>query len=252
MIRTIRPVGVLLLALLSGACATKKDVRLLSADLNAMRMHQDSVLLSMQRQNRMLLDSIRAAMQISQDTRGATASRLREFDQTVDRLTQLMGQVTTGMTRIEQSMSALAQRLSALEERAQQQTQQQQGPSVEELWTSGQTKMSEESWASARLAFETLIQQYPNDPQAPAAQHQIAETYVEEEQWDAAYAAFDAVAARWSASPRAPAALLRAGIVAQEEARNRAKARSYYQRVISEYANSEERAAATRRLAQVR
>ena len=165
-----------------------------------------------------------------------------------------MSQVTTGMTRIEQSMTALAQRLTALEERQQQQAQQQQqqGPSVEELWTSGQTKMGEESWASARLAFETLIQQYPNDPQAPAAQHQIGESYVEEEQWDAAYAAFEAVAARWSASPRAPAALLRAGIVAQEEARNRPKARAFYQRVISEYANSEERAAATRRLAQVR
>jgi TolA-binding protein len=224
---------------------------MLNTEINAMRNHQDSVLMNMQRQNRMLLDSIRAAMQISLNTGGTTASRLREFDQTVDRLTQLMEQVTSGMSRIEQRLTGMEQRLTTLEERPAQ-VQQPSGPSVEQLMSQGTQAFAQQSWTSARYAFQTLIDQYPNDPAAPLAQHQIAETKVEEEDWDAAYRAFEAVAQRWADSPRARAAILRAGIVAQEEARNRTKAREYYQRVIDNYRDTDEARQATTRIRQVR
>ena len=249
--RMLRPAPLLLALLLLGACATKKDVRMLSTEVNAMRMHQDSVLLNIQRQNRLLLDSIRAAMQISLNTGGTTASRLREFDQTVDRLTQLMAQVTTGLSRIDQRLSAMEQRLTTLEQRPNQ-TQTPGGPSAEQLMTTGMDKKSEQSWSAARLAFETLIQQYPQDERAPAAQYQIGETYVEERAYADAYRAFEAVAERWPDAPRARAALLRAGVVAQEQQRDRAKARGYYQRVVRDYANTDEAREANRRLQQIR
>ena len=249
--RVLRPGSLLIALLLLGACATKKDVRMLSTEVNAMRVHQDSVLLSIQRQNRLLLDSIRAAMQISLNTGGTTASRLREFDQTVDRLTQLMAQVTTGMGRIDQRLSAMEQRLTTLEQRPSQ-AQPQGGPSPDQLMTTGMEKAGEESWSAARLAFETLIQQYPQDERAPIAQYQIGETYVQEKAYADAYRAFEAVAERWRDAPRARAALLRAGVVAQEEERDRARARRYYQRVIDEYPNTDEATVATRRLRQIR
>jgi TolA-binding protein len=247
----VNRLSLIVLALSASACATKKDMRVLTTEINAMRNHQDSVLMSMQRQNRMLLDSIRAAMQISLNTGGTTASRLREFDQTVDRLTQLMGEVTNSLTRVEQRLTGMEQRLTALEERPAQ-AQQPTGPTVENLWTTGMESFRQENWAAARFAFQTLIDQHPNDPQAPAAQQQIGDTYAEEEEWDAAYAAYEVVPQRWRDSPHAPNALLRAGIVAQEEARNRAKARQYYNRVIQEFPESDARREATRRLPQVR
>lgn len=236
-------------ALLLGACATKKDVRMLRTEMNAMRVHQDSALLNLQRQNRLLLDSIRAAMQISLNTGGTTAARLREFDENVSRLTQLMAQVTTGLGRIEQRLTALDQRLTTLEQQRQQ--QQSQGGSAEQLLMTGLDKMSEQSWSAARLAFETLIAQYPQDERAPAAQFHIAESYAQQDSFDEAYAAFDLVAQRWQDSPRARAALLRAGVIAQDQ-RNRPKARAYYNRLVREYPNTDEARDAARRLPQVR
>ena len=247
--RMLRVSTLLLGVLLLGACATKKDVRTLSDNMASMRAHQDTVLLNLQRQNRLLLDSIRAAMQISLNTGGTTAARLREFDDNVNRLTQLMAQVTTGLNRIEQRLTALDQRLTALERERSQQMQGAGNP--EQLMVTGMQKMSEQSWTAARLAFETLIAQFPQDERAPAAQYQIGESYVLEEEFDDAYAAFDAVAERWPDAPRARAALLRAGVVAQDR-RDRSKARAYYQRVIRDYPNTDEAREASRRLPQVR
>jgi hypothetical protein len=48
-----------------------------------MQMRQDSVLLEIQRQNRLLLDSIRASIALTVDARGTTAAQLRQFEQNV-------------------------------------------------------------------------------------------------------------------------------------------------------------------------
>src|SRR5919106_6170844 len=97
-------------AALLSSCATKRDVRTIQDDIQLMQTRQAELLRDLQQQNRLLLDSIRHTMTLTQDVRGATAGQLREFEQNVNQLGNLVSQVMGTLTRIEQRLTALEQR----------------------------------------------------------------------------------------------------------------------------------------------
>jgi tol-pal system protein YbgF len=235
--------GVLLL----GGCATKGDVRNLRNEMYWMRQHQDSVLLEIQRQNRLLLDSIRTTMQMTQDARGTTASQLRQFEQNVSQLGQLVGQVMGTLNRIEQRLTGLEQRgagagggrVVPAPPPPPPPTPASGGGTAEQYYTSGMQRLNDGSFSTARLAFEQLIAEFPEHARAPEAQFQIGEAYYGEGEFEDAYGAFEQVAEKWPAAPRAAAALFRAGAVA-EERRAFARARQYYTQVREKFPDSEE------------
>lgn len=224
-------VGLLML----GGCATKGDVRALRDEMYWMRQHQDSVLVEIQRQNRLLLDSISTTMALTVDARGTTANQLRQFDQNVTQMGQLVGQVMGTLNRIEQRLTALEQRPV---------TAPSQGPtsggmSAEQYYQAGMQKMTEGSFSTARLAFEQLVAEYPDHPRAPDAQFQIGESFYRDRSYDEAYEALERVAEQWEDAPRAPAALFRAGAIAEEQ-RAFQRARRYFTQVRSRYEGTEE------------
>lgn len=223
-------------ALLLGGCATKGDVRSLRNDMHWMRQHQDSVLQEIQRQNRLLLDSIRTTMALTVDARGTTANQLRQFDQNVTQMGQLVGQVMGTLNRIEQRLTTLEQQQRSAPPSG--------GPasggmSATQYYDAGMLKMNEGSFSTARLAFEQLVAEHPDHPRAPDAQFQIGESYYRDSAWNDAYEALEQVAAKWPTAPRAPAALFRAGVIA-EERRAFDRARRYFTRVREDYPDSEE------------
>jgi tol-pal system protein YbgF len=221
--------------LVLGGCATKGDMRSLRNDMAWMRQHQDSVLSEIQRQNRLLLDSVRTTMALTVDARGTTANQLRQFDQNVTQMGQLVGQVMGTLNRIEQRLNALEQRTL---------TAPTQGPtsggmSAEQYYEAGMQKMNEGSFSTARLAFEQLVAEYPDHVRAPDAQFQIGESFYRDEAYDDAYDALERVAEEWADAPRAAAALFRAGAIAEEQRAFR-RARQYYTQVRERYPDSEE------------
>jgi tol-pal system protein YbgF len=231
-------VGLLVL----GGCATKGDVRNLRNEMYWMRQHQDSVLQEIQRQNRLLLDSISTTMRMTVDARGTTANQLRQFDQNVTQMGQLVGQVMGTLNRIEQRLTNLEQRTAQPASGGSA-----GGLTAEGYYTTGMQKMEEGSFSTARLAFEQLVAEFPDHARAPDAQFQIGESFYRDESWDEAYAALEKVVAQWPGAPRAAGALFRAGAIA-EERRAFQRARQYYTQVRERYPESEEARQAQARL----
>ena len=228
------------LAVGSGCVATKGDMRSLQQELAVMQERQEEALRDLERQNRLLLDSIRTTMALTVDARGSTTNQLRQFNETVGRTNELLAQIMSAQTRSEQRVSALEQRpVSAAPAGG--------GGDAEQYYTLGVQKLQERAYSTARSAFETLITEYPDHPRAADAQYQIGETYVAEEEWSDAYTAFEQVAERWRTSARAPAALFRAGVVAQDR-RDNARARRYFNAVREGYPDTDEARQAQSRL----
>jgi tol-pal system protein YbgF len=222
---------------------------MMRADLNAMQMRQDSVLLEIQRQNRLLLDSIRASIALTVDARGTTAAQLRQFEQNVSQLGQLVGQVMGSLNRIEQRLTGLEQRPAAGGAAAGggQGAPAVGGGTAEEYYDTGMQMMRQESYATARMAFEQLVREFPEHERAPDAQFQLGQAYYHEQQYDEAYRALEQVAERWPTAARSPAALFRAGAIA-EERREFARARAFYERVRRDFRESDESRQAAQKL----
>lgn len=221
--------------LVLGGCATKGDVRSLRNEMYWMRQHQDSVLQEIQRQNRLLLDSVSTTMAMTVDARGTTANQLRQFDQNVTQMGQLVGQVMGTLNRIEE-------RLASLERRGV--TAPAPGPtsggmSADQYYEAGMQKMREGSYSTARLAFEQLVAEFPDHARAADAQFQIGESFYRDDAYDEAYSALEKVADEWPRARRAPAALFRAGAIAEEQGAVQ-RARRYYTRVREAYPETEE------------
>jgi tol-pal system protein YbgF len=235
--------GLLAVALLGlNACATKGDVRNLQMDMLRMQQHQDSVLMEIQMQNRLLLDSIRQTMALTVDVRGTTANQLRQFDQSLTRFGELVGQIMGSLSRIEQRLTTLESRPAAAAPGATG-----GGGTAAEYYDTGIQMMASGSFATARMAFQQLLTEFPQHDRAADAQFQIGETFYREQQWTEAYAALELVAERWPQAARAPAALFRAGAIA-EERRDVPRARTYYNRIVQSYPRSDEARQAQQRL----
>jgi tol-pal system protein YbgF len=254
--RAVRP-HLLVLAttmLAATGCATKGDMRNLQTELRTLQLHQDSVLMQIQQQNRLLLDSVRTTMALTVDARGTTANQLRQFDQSLGRFGELVGQLMGSLNRIEQRLTAMEQRAvsapvaapgSGVATAPAGATS--GGGTVDEYYDTGMQMMAAGSYATARMAFQQLLQEFPQHERAPDAQFQIGQTFYHEGQFQEAYTAFEQVPSQWPQSPRAPAALFRAGAIA-EERRGFIKARGYYQQIVDKYGRSEEAGQARQKL----
>jgi tol-pal system protein YbgF len=235
-------------ALFVSGCATKKDLKLLRDEVVRMQVRQDSLFREMQRQNRMLLDTLRSSFSMQLDAQGQTSHRFQQLEQQVTRTEEVLLQL---QTLVSQLTDRLERAPPAPSGGATQAAAAGGGRDAAEAYALGMAKMQEQSWAAARVAFEQILSQYANDPLAPDAQYQFAETFAAEGDTVRALVELEKVEARWSNSPRAPGALLRAGILA-EESGNRAAARAYYERVRQQYPNTDEGRLARQALTRLR
>jgi tol-pal system protein YbgF len=111
-------------------------------------------------------------------------------------------------------------------------------------------KLDEGAFTTARITFESIISQYPQDARAPDAQFQIGETYAKEGNAARAIEELRKVEANWPNSPRAPAALYRAAFLA-EESQDAPLARELYELIRRRYPGSDESRLAEQRLRQI-
>lgn len=245
--RVRRIVPLALLALTAAGCATKRDVRTLQEEMAALERQQQATLQALEQQTRMLLDTLNRGFDVQRDLRGETSHRFGQLEQNLSRLEEM----------INQTQLVVAQLLERLDRGPSLPPARGGDPSVgppgaaEELYQQGMQFLQSGSYATARMAFEQIVQNHPDDPRAADAQYGLAEAFAGEGDAERAIEAFQVVERNWPRSPRAPTALLRAGIVAQENGQSE-QARQFYEQVRQRYPNTDEFQEAQRRLRTLR
>ncbi|MGD8278584.1 MAG: tetratricopeptide repeat protein, partial [Gemmatimonadota bacterium] len=226
-----------------------KDVKQVRDELVIMQARQDSLFHEMQRQNRMLLDTLRTAFVMQADAQGQTSFRFNELADQVARTEQVLVQLQT-------LVGQLMDRIDRME-RPPQVPNRMQGPpagSSEDAaaaYQAGMQSMTEQSYPAARVAFQAILDNHPNDPAASDAQYQIAESFALEGDTTRAIAEFEKVEANWTHAPRAAEALLRAGILSEESGDKDAAGR-YYGRVLQQFPGSDAARIAQEHLSRIR
>jgi tol-pal system protein YbgF len=250
------PRGLLLglaVALTAPACATKGDLRDLRTEMLALQAHQDSMFNDVQRQNRLLLDTLRQSFTSQQDAAGQTNFRFQQLEEQLGRTEELMYQlqvlVADVIERLDRQPAPVVQRPMAIgvDSTGAPIVTVDDGGRASEMFDSGMEKIGQSAFATARLAFQQLIEQYPQHPLAAQAQYQIGQTYVAEGDPERAIEELLRVEEVWAGAPRATAAMLQAGMLA-EELDERERARQIYTSLVNRYPGEEDAREARRRL----
>jgi tol-pal system protein YbgF len=247
----LRITGIVALAAVLGGCATKQDIRLLRAEMVGMQERQDSLFRVMQVQNRMLLDTVRSSFNLQQNVRGDLGHQIGQLNQNLARLEALVGQQAQQSNDLRSLFDEYLRNAPRAGGGGGAGGAAVSAADAREYYDLGMQKVGEGSFASARIAFEALLREHPQDPIAADAQFQLAETYHLEGNRDRAITEHEKVPQQWPNSPRAPQSLFRAGVLAQEGGNNN-RARDYFNRVVGRYPQSDEARQAQTRLRTIR
>lgn len=252
----------------SSACATKSDIRDVRTDLSRMEARQDSIYDLLVTQNREILDSLTVTTEELLNVRGELATQLSRLQDQLVQVSELTGQVQVRLNQLDQELAGALREGGAGTPAGQTggagvqpgrtgQPSQTGQPGedtfsmAQEIYEAGVEQVNRGNAATARRAFQMVVDSFPDQPVAPEAQRQIGETYIMDGQYDEALRAFDRVVQRYQSSDSAPRALYRAGVIAQERGQE-SRAREYYRRVVSAYPDSDARRLAESALERMR
>jgi tol-pal system protein YbgF len=234
-------------------CATKKDVRTLSTEVEALRASQretqQALIQEIRRQSEILRDSVTAK---DVRLRGDLLNRLGALDRQLVQIQELSGQS-------QQTMAVLRQEMRQREEAfragtvvpapgGEDEAAAAPAGSADELYSTARDALQRGSLSTARAGFEAFVRSYPRDSRAADAQLSVGETYEKGKELDKALAAYQEVLELYPNSSRAPTALLRSAKI--EDGRgNRDRSRSMLNQLVTAYPRAPEAAQAKELLA---
>jgi tol-pal system protein YbgF len=230
------------LLLLLGGCATKRDLRDLSTEVESLRSAQVEMLREIQRQNAVILDSLSA-----QDVRlrGNLTNQLVQIERQLVQIQELTGQ---GQQRLVDLREQLRMREEALRTgRMESAPATPPAGEPDELFATSRAALERGSVTTARAGFEEFLRLYPQHPLAPEALLMIAESYAQADELQRALEAYGRVLELHPNSDQAPTALFRAALLEVGRG-NPDRARAMLNQVISAYPRSEEAALAQEQL----
>jgi tol-pal system protein YbgF len=242
----------LAMAVLASGCAMKSDIRDLREDM----ARQDAKLGQMQAQNRQILDTLAVTTDRLLDVRGEMANQLAQLREQMVQVSELTAQVQLRLNQLDQQLTRAVRDVGEAGLPGLTPGGRDGEPGADtfsmadQFYEIGLEQLERGNAATARRAFQSVVDSFPTDPRAPDAQRQIGETFALEQGWDDALRAFDRVVERYPDSEAAPRSLYRAGVISQERG-NLERARQYFQRVISGYPGSDARRLAEEALARL-
>ncbi len=254
--RTLLPVAALLAAMTGAGCATPGQVRLVETEVRNMRIEtarRDSVraaaLVAVLALQQRIMDSLAA----SRAALGALDLRLQgEITDIQRQLLQV--QELTGQSQ--QRLSQLKAQIDARDEQAEaagarppaaapgDTAARAAAPAAtpvataDQMYQGARAQLLRGALSTARSGFQELVRAYPTHPLVPDALFGIGQTF-EGSTADSVTFYYNAVVSRFPRSARAPTALYRLGKL-EEDRKNVAAARAYYDRVIKEYPASDD------------
>ena len=230
-------------------CATKGDIRDVREDLGRVEAQQDSILRILAMQNRQILDSLQVTTTRLMNVRGELANQLSQLNQELSQVAQLTGQVQVRLNQFDQQLAEAIRQTGGVPTTggAEQPAGGEEGEPdpdrfsmAEQFYEIGLEQKDNGNAATARRAFQAVVDTFPDHALAPQALFQVGETYVMENAFGQALQAFDAVVRRYQDSDAAPRALYRAGVIAEQQGEPD-RAREYFRRVVNAYPNSDAR-----------
>jgi tol-pal system protein YbgF len=221
------------------ACATKADVRDLQDSILELHAQQNALLRELQRDQDAMADSLKLVTRGLQDFRGETLRRVTNMEDHLLRIQEL-----TGLSQ--QQLSTLRDELDR--DRAQSTLGAGGGPGgfqfqdapagvAEDVYFAALAQFQRGGLTTARMGFEDVVANYPNDPLAPEARYLLADILVQEGQVAQAIQTFLEIPEFHPTAPRVPDALYRAAMLHVEEG-DRSAARPLLERVVNTWPDS--------------
>jgi tol-pal system protein YbgF len=226
-----------------GGCATKRDLRDLRTEMQAMQASNQQLLAELRqeirRQNALLMDSLS-----TQDVRlrGDLANRMVRIERQLIQIQELTGQGQQALSELRQQFRAQEEAARATLAAAQSATGGASGAAAgdpEELFTAAEEALDRGSYATARAGFEEFVRSFPQHERAAEAQLLIGESREKAKEPQAALAAYQRVVELHPNSTQAPTALLRAALL-ESAAGNRSRARTMLNQLTTAYPRSPE------------
>lgn len=236
MMRRVLPL--LFLATVLTGCATKRDLRDLRTEVEALRAAQQASLQESRTQSAAILDSVTVQ---NARMRGDVANHLLQVERQLIVIQELTGQG-------QQQLNQLRQQITSREAAAQAQAE---AGDPEELFTTSVAALRRGSLSTARAGFEEFVRAFPQHARVSEAQFFIGEAHAEGKDPGRALEAYAVVIDRYPTSPRAPTALYRAAAIELEQG-NRDRARDLFQGLVERYPDSDEVALAQEQLQKLR
>lgn len=237
------------------ACATKRDVRDLNTEVQALRASQEASMQAIrreiQRQNEMLLDSLSL-----KDTRlrGDLMNRLVQLERQLVQIQELSGQSQQGLATLRQELrqrdEEARRAVAAAADTAGGASRPAPTPAgdPDDLFSSAQAALQRGSYTAARAGFEEFVRSFPQHSRAAEAQLGIGETYEKARDATRALESYQRVLELYPGSTKAPTALYRAAGLERERG-NAARARTMLNQLVVAYPKSPEAAKAKTDLA---
>jgi tol-pal system protein YbgF len=240
-----RLLAVALLVPLAGGCAMKSDIRELQADVAQMQAAQQRLLLEIQRQNAVLMDSLSSQ---NVRLRGDFTNQLVQIERQLVQVQELTGQG-------QQQLAQMRETLRAREEALRQVEAELNSPAAAgdplELFATAEGALQRGSLATARAGFEEFTLAFPQHEHAPAARLYLGAMLANEGQHQQALEQYSRILELHPNSPEAPSALFRAAIIERERG-NADRARSMLNQLTAAYPRSPEAVDAREELRRMR
>jgi tol-pal system protein YbgF len=229
------------------ACATKKDVDGIRAELAAVQARQDAISATVADLDESVSVALEAQRSLFVTVRGDLLRQLDDMERQLVEIQELLGQSQIVLNNLRERME---QRQAVREEMGTIVPVDSVGAPVGErvegtgsdarsLYAAAIEQFRREAYNTARAGFEEFLVDYPADELAPDAQYYMAETYRMEEEVDLAIREYNRVVELYPNSRAAPTALYKAGLL-QVEQGNKDSACQYFQRVLAGYPRSDE------------
>jgi tol-pal system protein YbgF len=251
---------VVLLAATVAGCATKADLRDVQSELRALSAQQREIFTELTGLNLAVQDTLRGQSDALFESRGETIRRLREMEQELLTIQELMRLNLQGLATVRDLLEGRGPSVSGLTRTDTEPGQRMdmelvpEAPGASgavEMYNAAVTQFNRGSTSTARRAFEQFLQTYPNDALAPDAHYYLADILVQENRLDEAIRAFLRVPELFPTAQKVPEAFYRVGIL-YLELNQREDARAYLERVVNSYPESGAAVLARERLAQIR
>jgi tol-pal system protein YbgF len=245
-------------SLATGACfATRNDVRILQADILALRQEGARADSARARQLEQLAGTLGVVSDSLRDqsvriirVQGESRQEFRALGEQMITLQQLVGQSQTIVQRMRGELEQRATQQATLPVQpppAAGDTTRAPGvpspapvnPGPNQLFQEGRQQYQRGSYGAAQTALEDLLRLYPNSDLAPDAAYFLAESYDAGGTPQRADTVFLSVVSRYPQSSRAPMSLYKMALSLARRGR-RPDARAAMERVVKEYPSSDE------------